>query len=131
MFLIGEIGGRRQRARVSSPRMNAAGRRTTYVRRIPGLQQHGWVGDPRPRRARPAGVSQKPRGPRQRGSGQGSHGAMHGPPRGSRHPAHALRRPGGSEVVTLAQGPATTQLGPPPVTRSNDCSRKTRNRIWM
>lgn len=31
MFLIGEIGGRRQRARVSSPRMNAAGRRTMYV----------------------------------------------------------------------------------------------------
>ena len=38
MFLIGEIGGRRQRARVSSPRMHAAGRRTMYVH-IPGLQR--------------------------------------------------------------------------------------------
>ena len=38
MILLGEIGGRRQRARVSSARMHAVGRRTMHVH-IPGL--HG------------------------------------------------------------------------------------------
>lgn len=46
MFLIGEIGGRRQPARVSSPHMNAAGRRTMYVH-IPGLKRTRSVGNPR------------------------------------------------------------------------------------
>lgn len=87
MFLIGEIGGRRQRARVSSPRMNVAGRGTTYVRWIPGRQQDGWVGEP------------------------GAHVSA-GQSRGHTVPCTGLRE--GSERVTLAQGPATTQLGPPP-----------------
>lgn len=145
MFLIGEIGGRRQRARVSSARMHAVGRRTMYVR-IPGL--HG------PARWAILTASQAIAHTRSARLARSLRPAWDW---GARNPgcdvswvsagvanfSSPASQAGTGNLDALFEqtwwigNPWLLQTGqspfdsPSPITRSNDFSRETRNHMWM